>query len=71
MRDRSTRYFSKNKNNFDWESPIKAIVGFAHYEEVDLIVVGTRGRSGIKKMLLGSIASGIVSYANCPVFMAK
>jgi len=53
------------------ESPIKAIVEFAHYEEVDLIVVGTRGRSGIKKMLLGSIASGIVSYANCPVFMAK
>ena len=35
------------------ESPIKAIVEFAHHEEVDLIVVGTRGRSGIKKMLLG------------------
>jgi len=70
MRDRSTRYFS-NKNNFDWESPTKAIVEFAHYEEVDLIVVGTRGRSGIKKMLLGSISSGIVSYANCPVYIAN
>ena len=36
------------------ESPIKEIVEFAHREEVDLIVVGTRGRSGIKRMLLGS-----------------
>ena len=35
------------------ESPIKEIVEFANHEEVDLIVVGTRGRSGIKKMLLG------------------
>jgi nucleotide-binding universal stress UspA family protein len=53
------------------ESPIKAIVEFAHHEEVDLIVVGTRGRSGIKKMLLGSTASGIVTYAHIPVFIVK
>ena len=53
------------------ESPIKEIVEFAHHEEVDLIVVGTRGRSGIKRMLLGSTASGVVTYAHCPVFIVK
>ena len=53
------------------ESPIKEIVEFAHREEVDLIVVGTRGRSGIKRMLLGSTASGVVTYAHCPVFIVK
>ena len=53
------------------ESPIKEIVEFAHREEIDLIVVGTRGRSGIKKMLLGSTASGLVTYAHCPVLIVK
>ena len=53
------------------ESLMKAIVEIAHHEEVDLIVLGTRGRSGIKKMLLGSTASGVVTYAHCPVFIVK
>jgi nucleotide-binding universal stress UspA family protein len=53
------------------ESPIKEIVEFAHRKEVDLIVVGTRGRSGIKRILLGSTASGVVTYAHCPVFIVK
>jgi nucleotide-binding universal stress UspA family protein len=34
-------------------------------------VTGTRGRSGLKKLLLGSVASGIVTYANCPVMVVK
>jgi nucleotide-binding universal stress UspA family protein len=43
------------------------------YEEknIDLIVVGTRGRSGFKRLLLGSIASSVVSYAHCPVMIVK
>jgi nucleotide-binding universal stress UspA family protein len=40
-------------------------------QKIDLIVVGTRGRSGIKKMLLGSIASGLVIYAPCPILVVK
>ena len=53
------------------ESPVKEIVEFANHEKVDLIVVGTRGRSGIKRMLLGSTASGVVTYAHCTVFIIK
>jgi nucleotide-binding universal stress UspA family protein len=48
-----------------------AIVEYAESQGVDLIVIGTRGRSGFKKMLLGSVASGVVTYATCPVMVVK
>jgi nucleotide-binding universal stress UspA family protein len=48
-----------------------AIVNYAESEGVDLIVMGTRGRSGFKKILLGSVASGVLSYAHCPVMTVR
>ena len=53
------------------EGTVKPILKYAEDEEIDLIVVGTRGRTGIKKMLLGSVASGVVTYAHCPVIVVK
>lgn len=53
------------------KSVASAIIEYAENEEVDLIMVGTRGRSGIKRMLLGSVATGIVTYAHCPVLVVK
>jgi nucleotide-binding universal stress UspA family protein len=53
------------------EDAVKPIVKYAEDKEIDLIVVGTRGRTGIKKMLLGSVASGVVTYAHCPVIVVK
>lgn len=50
---------------------VAGIVGFAEKENVDLIVIGTRGRSGFKRLLLGSVASGVVNYAHCPVMIVK
>lgn len=47
------------------------IVDYAQQENVDLIVVGTKGRSGFKRLLLGSVASAVVTYANCPVLVVK
>jgi K+-sensing histidine kinase KdpD len=41
------------------------MLDYAEEQNINLIVVGTRGRSGIKKMLLGSIASELVTYAAC------
>jgi nucleotide-binding universal stress UspA family protein len=38
-------------------SPASMMLDYAEEQNINLIVVGTRGRSGIKKMLLGSIAS--------------
>jgi nucleotide-binding universal stress UspA family protein len=47
------------------------IVDYADKFNVDLIIVGTRGRSGLKRILLGSVASEVVKYANCPVLIIK
>ncbi len=48
-----------------------SIVQYAERENIDLIVVGTRGRSGFKRLLLGSTASGIVTHAHCPVMVVR
>lgn len=47
------------------------ILEYAEEKNIDLIVVGTRGRSGFNKLLLGSVASSVVSYAHCPVMIVK
>jgi nucleotide-binding universal stress UspA family protein len=47
------------------------IVEYAESHGADLIVIGTTGRSGFKKLLLGSVASGVVNYATCPVMVVK
>ena len=39
--------------------------------EVDLIVIGSRGRTGVKHLLLGSIAERVVQKAPCPVLTVK
>ncbi len=48
-----------------------SIVDFAENEGASLIVVGTRGKSGFKRLLLGSVASGVITYAHCPVMVVK
>lgn len=52
-------------------SVVDGIISFAEKENVDLIVVGTKGRSAIKKLLLGSVSSGVVTYAHCTVMVVR
>jgi nucleotide-binding universal stress UspA family protein len=47
------------------------IVDYAESHQIDLIVVGTRGRTGFSKVLLGSVASRVVEYAHCSVIVVK
>jgi nucleotide-binding universal stress UspA family protein len=47
------------------------IVDYAERQGVNLIVVGTRGRTGFKRLLLGSVAFGVVTYSHCPVMVVK
>jgi nucleotide-binding universal stress UspA family protein len=39
--------------------------------KVDLLVVGSHGRHGARKFLLGSVSSKVVDYATCPVLVVK
>jgi nucleotide-binding universal stress UspA family protein len=45
----------------------KVLSRFIGEHEIDLIVVGTHGRTGAKKLLMGSVAEKIFRQANCPV----
>ncbi len=47
------------------------IVKFAEEKKVDLIVMGTHGRTGIELTILGSIAEKVVRKAKCPVLTVK
>jgi nucleotide-binding universal stress UspA family protein len=52
-------------------SVVEALVEFAAHEKADLIVVGTRGMTGFKKLILGSVSSGLVNHSPCPVLIAR
>lgn len=47
------------------------IMDYAVHNMVNLIVIGTRGRSGFKKLLLGSVASEVTRDSRCPVLVVR
>ncbi|MFO0680161.1 MAG: universal stress protein [Polyangiaceae bacterium] len=51
--------------------PWRAIVQVAANVRADLLVVGTHSRKGLKRALLGSVASAVVERAPCPVYVAR
>ena len=51
--------------------PADAIVEFARKHEIDLIVLGTHGRTGVARLLMGSVAESVVRRAECPVLTLK
>ncbi len=51
--------------------PASALVEFAKKEKVDLIVMGTHGRTGLSRLLIGSVAEAVMRRAHCPVLTYK
>jgi nucleotide-binding universal stress UspA family protein len=49
--------------------PAEEIVRYARGHSIDLIVVGTHGRTGVSRVLLGSVAERVVRSARCPVLV--
>jgi nucleotide-binding universal stress UspA family protein len=49
------------------ESPASEIVAYCQDEDIDVVVVGTLGRTGLRRLLLGSVAERVVREAPCPV----
>jgi len=52
-------------------SAVQAITERASSLNIDLIVMGTRGLTGVRKLLLGSVSSGVVSHAPCSVLVVR
>jgi len=51
--------------------PFLEIIKVAKEKEVDLIVMGTHGRTGLAHVLIGSVAEKVVHHAHCPVLTVK
>jgi nucleotide-binding universal stress UspA family protein len=47
------------------------IIGFAKSQKFDLIVMGSHGRTGFAKIVMGSVANHVLSQAPCPVLVVK
>jgi nucleotide-binding universal stress UspA family protein len=52
-------------------SAASTIVDYAESKNVDLLVIGSKGRTGLKKMLVGSTASEVLKYSHCPVLVVR
>ena len=52
-------------------SIVEAIVQAAISHDIDLIILGSRGLSGFKKLLIGSVSSAVVNHAHCSVLVAR
>jgi nucleotide-binding universal stress UspA family protein len=51
--------------------PAKTILAYAEEIDADVVVVGTHGRSGVKRYVLGSVAERLVRHATCPVLTVR
>ncbi|GGH88672.1 nucleotide-binding universal stress UspA family protein [Pullulanibacillus pueri] len=51
--------------------PVQVICEHAQVNDFDLIVVGSRGVSGIKKLVLGSVSQKVIQESECPVLVVK
>ncbi len=62
---------AKPKTSETIGSAVQTIADYALAEKIDLIVMGTRGMGGFKKMLLGSVSSSVVTHAHCAVLVVR
>lgn len=51
--------------------PVKEIVHYAESHHADFIIMGTHGRKGLERILLGSVTSGVVAKSHMPVITVK
>lgn len=78
----ATEYLARLATEKEWKNltvnrlylygaPAEQIRRYALDQEIDLLVLGTHGRSGLKHLLLGSVAERIVRTSPCPVLTVR
>ncbi|QEG22542.1 universal stress protein [Mariniblastus fucicola] len=66
-----------SQQNIDYEhvtlhgKPAEKIVEFAKKRSIDLIFMGTHGRTGLARVVVGSVAQNVMANASCPVVTVK
>jgi nucleotide-binding universal stress UspA family protein len=63
----STRFVGNPKVATVIGNPVREILAYAHEQKIDFIVMGTHGRKGIDRLLMGSVAAGVIARSNIPV----
>ena len=53
------------------EFPDQVIIELAQKTDIDLIVMGSHGRTGLKRLLMGSVTERVIGHAPCPVLVVK
>ncbi|MGA7368124.1 MAG: universal stress protein [Nitrososphaeraceae archaeon] len=53
------------------KSIVSDIIEYSEKQSIDLIVIGTKGKTGLKRLLLGSVSQGVLAYAHCPVLLVR
>ena len=59
------------KTTSELGDPAKIIIKLAKSNDFDLIVMGSRGRSAFKELLLGSVTQKVAHHAKCPVMVVR
>jgi len=50
---------------------VKSLISYTKSKKIDLIVMGSSGRGGFDKILLGSVSNGVMQKVKCPVLIIK
>lgn len=58
-------------DSVDFGEPAERILALAHSVEADLIIVGTHGRRGMERLMIGSVAETVLRNAHCPVLVVR
>ena len=53
------------------QAPVVGILKYAEDHDIDLIILGTHGRTGMAHLVLGSVAERVVRQASCPVLVVR
>lgn len=69
VRDQGAKYGVQVEEKIVEGSPVKMIVEAS--ADYDIIVMGTLGRTGMSKLMMGSVAERVVRYSNCPVMVVR
>ncbi|SDJ87969.1 universal stress protein [Natronorubrum texcoconense] len=70
-RERAESFDTDIETAHEFGDPIRDIVGYAAENGIDQIVIGNRGRDGVKRLALGSVAERVVRQAPMPVVVVK
>ncbi len=62
---------SEPESSIAWGHPADEIIRFANGHDVGLIVMGSHGRTGIKRAFLGSVSQAVANQAPCPVTLVR